>query len=152
MEQKVVLARWMAMNPKLIIFDEPTKGIDVGAKSKIYHMICEAAKRGVAVIMIFSKLTEVIGISDRMLVSISSLSDSVEVPISDDGVGMDPQTLGSSREGHRGFNSVGLSNVDERLLLYYGEESKLTIESTKNIGIVISFTIPRESRYNESGG
>ncbi|WP_343277365.1 sugar ABC transporter ATP-binding protein, partial [Ligaoa zhengdingensis] len=67
-QQKVVLARWMAMNPKLIIFDEPTKGIDVGAKSEIYHMICEAAKRGVAVIMISSELTEVIGISDRILV------------------------------------------------------------------------------------
>lgn len=88
----------------------------------------------------------------RILVSISSLDDSVEVSISDDGVGMDPQTLSRIRERHRGFNSVGLSNVDERLQLYYGEESKLTIESTKNIGTVISFTIPRESRYNESGG
>ncbi len=56
------------MNSRLIIFDEPTKGIDVGAKSEIYHMICEAAKRSVAVIMISSELTEVIGISDRILV------------------------------------------------------------------------------------
>ncbi|RPF47279.1 ribose transport system ATP-binding protein/L-arabinose transport system ATP-binding protein [Hydrogenoanaerobacterium saccharovorans] len=67
-QQKIVLARWMAMNPQLIIFDEPTKGIDVGAKSEIYHMICEAARKGVAVIMISSELPEVIGISDRILV------------------------------------------------------------------------------------
>lgn len=67
-QQKIVLARWMAMNPQLIIFDEPTKGIDVGAKSEIYHMICEAARKGVAVIMISSELPEIIGISDRILV------------------------------------------------------------------------------------
>ncbi|MEM1484143.1 sugar ABC transporter ATP-binding protein [Oscillospiraceae bacterium PP1C4] len=67
-QQKIVLARWMAMNPQLIIFDEPTKGIDVGAKSEIYNMICETAKKGVAVIMISSELPEIIGISDRILV------------------------------------------------------------------------------------
>ncbi|WP_312641230.1 sugar ABC transporter ATP-binding protein [Hydrogenoanaerobacterium sp.] len=67
-QQKIVLARWMAMNPQLIIFDEPTKGIDVGAKSEIYQMICEAARKGVAVIMISSELPEVIGISDRIMV------------------------------------------------------------------------------------
>ncbi len=67
-QQKVILARWMSMDPKVIIFDEPTKGIDVGAKSEIYNMICEAAKKGVAVIMISSELPEVIGVSDRILV------------------------------------------------------------------------------------
>lgn len=67
-QQKIVLARWMAMNPRLIIFDEPTKGIDVGAKSEIYQMICEAARKGVAVIMISSELPEIIGISDRIIV------------------------------------------------------------------------------------
>lgn len=67
-QQKIVLARWMAMNPRLIIFDEPTKGIDVGAKSEIYAMICEAARNGVAVIMVSSELPEIIGISDRILV------------------------------------------------------------------------------------
>ena len=67
-QQKVILARWMSMNPKLIILDEPTKGIDVGAKSEIYDMICEVAKQGVAVIMISSELPEIIGISDRILV------------------------------------------------------------------------------------
>lgn len=67
-QQKVILARWMAIHPQLVIFDEPTKGIDVGAKAEIYHMICETAKRGVAVIMISSELTEVIGLSDRIIV------------------------------------------------------------------------------------
>ncbi len=67
-QQKIVLARWMATNPKLIIFDEPTKGIDVGAKAEIYMQICAAARQGVAVIMISSELTEVIGLSDRIAV------------------------------------------------------------------------------------
>ena len=67
-QQKVVLSRWMAMKPSVIIFDEPTKGIDVGAKSEIYSMICEVAKQGVAVILISSELPEVIGISDRVIV------------------------------------------------------------------------------------
>lgn len=67
-QQKIILARWMAMKPKLIILDEPTKGIDVGAKSEIYNMICETAKQGVAVIMISSELPEIIGVSDSILV------------------------------------------------------------------------------------
>jgi ABC-type sugar transport system ATPase subunit len=67
-QQKVILSRWMALNPSVIIFDEPTKGIDVGAKSEIYKMICDVAKQGVAVILISSELPEVIGISDRIIV------------------------------------------------------------------------------------
>ncbi len=67
-QQKIILARWMAMNPKLIIFDEPTKGIDVGAKSEIYSMICSIARNGVAVLFISSELPEVIGLSDRIIV------------------------------------------------------------------------------------
>jgi len=67
-QQKIILARWMAMEPKLIIFDEPTKGIDVGAKSEIYRMICSIAHRGIAVLFISSELPEVIGLSDRIIV------------------------------------------------------------------------------------
>lgn len=67
-QQKVILARWMSMRPKVLIFDEPTKGIDVGAKSEIYSMICDVAKQGVAVIMISSELPEIIGVADRILV------------------------------------------------------------------------------------
>ena len=67
-QQKVILARWMGMKPKVMIFDEPTKGIDVGAKSEIYNMICETAKKGVAVILISSELPEIMGLADRILI------------------------------------------------------------------------------------
>jgi L-arabinose transport system ATP-binding protein len=67
-QQKCVVARVMATNPKVLILDEPTKGIDVGAKSEFYRMICEFAKRGLGVILISSELPEVIGLSDRVVV------------------------------------------------------------------------------------
>ena len=67
-QQKCIVARWMATNPKVLILDEPTKGIDVGAKSEFYHMICEFAKKGLGVILISSELPEVMGLSDRIIV------------------------------------------------------------------------------------
>jgi len=67
-QQKCVVARWMGTDPKVLILDEPTKGIDVGAKSEFYHMICEFAKKGLGVILISSELPEVIGLSDRIIV------------------------------------------------------------------------------------
>jgi ribose transport system ATP-binding protein len=67
-QQKVVLAKWLAMNPKVIIFDEPTRGIDVGAKSEIYKLMRGLADAGVAVLMISSDMEEVIGVSDRVAV------------------------------------------------------------------------------------
>ena len=67
-QQKVLLARWLAMNPEILILDEPTKGIDVGAKLEIYRMINEVAARGVAVIVVSSELPEVIGLSDRIYI------------------------------------------------------------------------------------
>ena len=67
-QQKCIVARWMCTNPKVLILDEPTKGIDVGAKSEFYHMICEFAKKGLGVILISSELPEVIGLSDRIIV------------------------------------------------------------------------------------
>ncbi|MDP3524745.1 MAG: sugar ABC transporter ATP-binding protein [Hoeflea sp.] len=67
-QQKVVLAKWLAMNPKLIILDEPTRGIDVGAKAEVYHLMQELAAQGVALLMISSDMEEVIGISDRVAV------------------------------------------------------------------------------------
>ena len=67
-QQKAIVARWMSTNPKALILDEPTKGIDVGAKSEFYNMICEFAKKGLAVILISSELPEVIGLSDRIIV------------------------------------------------------------------------------------
>ena len=67
-QQKVVLAKWLAMKPKVIIFDEPTRGIDVGAKSEIYRLMRALADAGVAVLMISSDMEEVIGVSDRVAV------------------------------------------------------------------------------------
>jgi ribose transport system ATP-binding protein len=67
-QQKVILAKWININPSLLILDEPTRGIDVGAKAEIYRLMRLLAKRGTAIIMISSELPEVIGMSDRILV------------------------------------------------------------------------------------
>jgi ribose transport system ATP-binding protein len=67
-QQKVVLGKWLSLDPKVIIFDEPTRGIDVGAKAEIYRLMRELADRGVAIIMISSDMEEVIGVSDRIAV------------------------------------------------------------------------------------
>ncbi|MBV9566147.1 MAG: sugar ABC transporter ATP-binding protein [Bradyrhizobium sp.] len=67
-QQKIVLAKWLSMKPRVIIFDEPTRGIDVGAKSEIYALMRALADAGVAVLMISSDMEEVIGVSDRMAV------------------------------------------------------------------------------------
>jgi ribose transport system ATP-binding protein len=67
-QQKIVLAKWLSMKPSIIIFDEPTRGIDVGAKSEIYQLMRNLADSGVAVLMISSDMEEVIGVSDRMAV------------------------------------------------------------------------------------
>lgn len=67
-QQKVIIARWLASNCKLLIFDEPTRGIDVGAKAEIYVMLQELAAQGLGVVVISSDLPEVIGLCDRVLV------------------------------------------------------------------------------------
>ena len=67
-QQKVVLAKWIGTAPRIIIFDEPTRGIDVGAKREIYQLMNELTERGVSIIMISSELPEVIGMSDRVMV------------------------------------------------------------------------------------
>lgn len=67
-QQKVVLAKWLATNPKILILDEPTRGIDVGAKAEIYKIINELAAEGLAVIMISSELNEIINMCDRLVV------------------------------------------------------------------------------------
>ena len=64
----MILARWLARRPKLLILDEPTRGVDVGAKAEIYQLIRTIASEGVAVLVISSELTEVLGIADRILV------------------------------------------------------------------------------------
>ena len=67
-QQKVVLAKWLSLDPRVLIFDEPTRGIDVGAKAEIYDLMRQLAKSGVAILMISSDMEEVLNISDRVAV------------------------------------------------------------------------------------
>lgn len=67
-QQKVVFAKWIYTNPKVLILDEPTRGVDIGAKKEIYNIINELAGQGVAIIMVSSELPEVLGMSDRIMV------------------------------------------------------------------------------------
>ena len=67
-QQKVVIAKWMATNPAVLILDEPTRGIDVGAKKEIHMLMSELVRQGVAIIMISSELPEILGMSDRIYV------------------------------------------------------------------------------------
>ena len=67
-QQKVLLSRWLEIGPKVLILDEPTRGVDIGAKSEIYRIIDDLAKRGIGVIVISSEMPEVIGTCDRVLV------------------------------------------------------------------------------------
>jgi L-arabinose transport system ATP-binding protein len=67
-QQKVVLARWLAAKPKVLILDEPTRGIDVGAKAEIYHLIDDLANEGLGIMFISSELPEILGLSDRIYV------------------------------------------------------------------------------------
>ena len=67
-QQKVVLGKWLAMNPQVLILDEPTRGIDVGAKAEIYRHAAELAQSGIAIIMVSSDMEEVVGLSDRVIV------------------------------------------------------------------------------------
>jgi len=67
-QQKVIIARWLTLNPKVLIMDEPTRGVDVGAKAEIHALMNELAAQGMAILMISSELPEVLGVSDRILV------------------------------------------------------------------------------------
>jgi len=67
-QQKVVLGKWLAMNPRVLILDEPTRGIDVGAKAEIYRHIAALASEGIAILMVSSDMEEIIGLSDRVVV------------------------------------------------------------------------------------
>jgi inositol transport system ATP-binding protein len=67
-QQKVLVSRWLLTSPDILILDEPTRGIDVGAKAEIHKLMCKLAKDGKAIIMISSELPEILGMSDRILV------------------------------------------------------------------------------------
>ena len=67
-QQKVLLARWLCLNPKLLILDEPTRGVDVGAKKEIYQLINQFKADGLSIILVSSEMPEVLGMSDRIIV------------------------------------------------------------------------------------
>jgi ABC-type sugar transport system ATPase subunit len=67
-QQKVVLAKWLSTKPKVLIMDEPTRGIDVGAKAEVHALMSRLAQEGIAILMISSELPEIIGMSDRVIV------------------------------------------------------------------------------------
>ena len=67
-QQKVVLAKWLETNPRILILDEPTRGIDVGTKAAVHQLMSDLANQGVAILMISSELPEILGMSDRILV------------------------------------------------------------------------------------
>ena len=67
-QQKVVIAKWLASQPKILVLDEPTRGIDIGAKVEIYRLINELTAKGISVLLISSEMPEVMGMSDRIIV------------------------------------------------------------------------------------
>jgi len=67
-QQKVVIAKWLATKPRVIILDEPTKGIDIGSKAAVHAFMAELAAEGLAVIMVSSEIPEILGMSDRVIV------------------------------------------------------------------------------------
>ena len=67
-QQKLLLARWLAINPRVLLLDEPTRGVDIGGKREIYRIISDLAAQGMAILMVSSELLEIIGLSDRVLV------------------------------------------------------------------------------------
>lgn len=67
-QQKVVLAKWLASNPRILVLDEPTRGIDVSAKAEIYALINNLTAQGMAILLVSSELPEIMGISDRIIV------------------------------------------------------------------------------------
>ena len=67
-QQKVVLGKWLELGPKVLLLDEPTRGIDIGAKEEIYQLMDRSAKEGMAVLFVSSEMEEILGVSDRVLV------------------------------------------------------------------------------------
>lgn len=95
-QQKVVIAKWLETNPRVLILDEPTRGVDVGAKSEIHAIMGELVQHGVAILMISSELPEVLGISDRVMVMaggrVTEVVDRAEAT---------PQRIGAAMTAHR---------------------------------------------------
>ncbi len=95
-QQKVVLAKWLARNPRVVLLDEPTRGIDVGARSSIYDLIVELAGQGISVVVVSSELEEVMGISNRIMV----MSEGIQADILDRETANDILVMELATAGH----------------------------------------------------
>jgi ribose transport system ATP-binding protein len=114
-QQKVVLAKWLAMDPKVLILDEPTRGIDVGAKAEIYRHMADLADQGITILMVSSDMEETIGMSDRVVVmherrlkGILERSELSQVAIADLMTG-NPEARGSLAPKAAGESNVAAS-------------------------------------------
>ena len=81
-QQKIVLAKWLAQKPKVLLLDEPTRGVDINAKNEIYKLILQLAAAGLGIVIVSSELPEILAVSDRVLV-LSEGSLTAEIPISE---------------------------------------------------------------------
>jgi ABC-type sugar transport system, ATPase component len=146
-QQKVIIARWLASEPTLVIFDEPTRGIDVGAKSEIYALVNELVESGKAVLMISSEMEEVMGMSDRIIVlregRISGMLNRKEF----------------NQENHNGL-CLPILNKHRKLPMKYFERLKIAanaVDVLKRYGIyavllvlVIFFAVTSENFFQSS--
>lgn len=105
-QQKVVLAKWLATKPRVVLLDEPTRGIDVGAKVAVYQLMRRLAREGVAILMISSELPEVIGMSDRIIVMHDGHA-SAELPAKSDEATILSAATGMLRVGEAGHEASG---------------------------------------------
>ncbi len=101
-QQKVVVAKWLMMDPKLLIVDEPTRGIDVGSKAEIYSLLTELAKQGVAVIVVSSEIEEILGTCDRVI-TICEGKKTADYQVE----GLEPETVLAAALGHAEYKWEG---------------------------------------------
>lgn len=101
-QQKVVVAKWLMMNPKVLIVDEPTRGIDVGSKAEIYSLLTELARQGVAIIVVSSEIEEILGTCDRVI-TICEGKMTADYPTAN----LAPETVLAAALGHADYKQEG---------------------------------------------
>ena len=150
-QQKIVLGKWLANNPKLLILDEPTRGIDVGAKAEIHRLMCELAGEGVAILMISSELPEVLGMSDRVLVMREGrlVAEFDRAHATSEAVGA--AMMGSGRgDGARGVSAIPVASAAAPragLLRRFASQEALLAVAVIGLAIAVGFDNPRFLAY-----
>ncbi len=144
-QQKVALARWLAARPKVLILDEPTQGVDVGAKAEIHRLMSELARGGLAIVMISSELPEVLGMSDRIAVMHGGTV-----------VGVVDRASAIARAAHgigAGHVSALLDNesLAETIMKRYRRELSVAVDVRRVAVVAGGVRCPISSRPNSSG-